>query len=77
MESWSALRGNFASPQREAVGVPGSQLMADGRNMVDQPQLLGAVKLWSWRRIDMQVGEGKHSRSSPLIDGCLNLGVPH
>lgn len=71
------LRGNFARPKGEAIGVPGTQLMANRGDVVDQSQLFEAVVLWSWRGVDVQVGEGEQARLSPLIDGRLDLGVPH
>lgn len=51
--------------------------MADGGNVVNQPQLLETVELRSWRRVNMEVGERKQSRLAPLVDGRFDLGVPH
>lgn len=51
--------------------------MADGGNMVNQPQLLKAVKLGSWCGADVEVGEGEQASPSPLVEGILNFRVPH
>lgn len=68
---------NLTSPQGEAVGVPVAELMADGRNMVNQAQLLGTVTLRVGRRVDIQARDWKHARLLPVIDDCLYFRAPH
>lgn len=72
-----SLRRDFARPKGKAVSVPGAQLVADGGDVVDQPQLLEAVVLRSWRGVDVQVRKGEQARLAPLVDGGLDVGIPH
>lgn len=68
---------NLTSPQGEAVGVPVAELMANGRDMVNQAQFLGAVTLRVGRRVDIQTRDWKHARLLPVVDDCLYFRAPH
>jgi len=69
--------GDLASPEGEAFGVDGPELVADGSNMMDESQVLNWVKLRVGCREDLQVGERKHPSPLPLFDGGFNLRRPH
>lgn len=67
----------MASPQSEAVGIDGTQFMANSRDMVNQPQILHRVVLGSRRWEDIQAGERKDAGLLPMFDGGLDLWGPH
>lgn len=45
--------------------------------MVDETKILGRVGVRRGCWVDGHLGEGKHTRNLPLIDGGLDLGCPH
>lgn len=51
--------------------------MADGSNVMDQPQVFKAKELRGRRRVDTQAGEREHARAAPLVDGSLDFRRPH
>lgn len=51
--------------------------MTDGRNVVNQTQLLRIVALRVGRRVDIQTGDWKDARLLPVVDDDLHIGSPH
>lgn len=72
-----ALRWNLSSPQGESSSVNEGHFVADGGNMVDQPQVFNREVLRRRSRVYVQAREGKHPGALPLLYSCLDLGRPH
>lgn len=70
-------RRDVASPEGETVGVDVAQLVADGGDVVNQPQILHRVVLGRRRWVDVQAGERKYASLLPQFDGALDLRGPH
>ncbi len=71
------LRGNLSGPEGETIGVDSAQLMADGSNMMNQPEIVGRQKLRSRGRVDVEAGEREYSRLLPLLNLGFDLRRPH
>lgn len=70
-------RRDVAGPQSEVVGVNHGQLIVQGGDMVDQPQVLEGVHVRHGRRIDAERREREDASSLPLSHGGLDMGSPH
>lgn len=68
---------NLPGPQSEGISVDGAEFMADGSDVVNQPEILNRQILRCRRRKDIEAGERKVSSLLPLMNGCLNLRRPH
>ena len=70
-------RWDLPGPEREVIGVEFLHLLADGGDVVDQPQVLNREELRRRGRVDTQTGEGEHASAAPLVDRCLDFRRPH
>lgn len=67
----------MAGPKGETAGLHRVQLVADGGNVIDEPELLTREAFDSGGWQDVQIGEREQPRSLPLVDRYLDLGGPH
>lgn len=71
------LRWDMTGPQGEVVGIHGSQLVVQRRNVMDQPQILDRVVARNRGWVDVYGLERENASALPLDNGCLDLGCPH
>jgi hypothetical protein len=71
------LRRDVAGPQGEVVGTHGGKSIVQGRDMVNEPQLLVRVVDRGQREVEVRGGEREDPSSLPLGDGRLVLRIPH
>jgi hypothetical protein len=69
--------GNMASPEGEVVCIDGSQLVIQGRNMIDQTEILDRVQMRHGGRVYSKAGEWKDACSLPFSNGSFDLRCPH
>lgn len=70
------LRRDLPCPEREIVGAQFLHLVADRRNVVDQPQFLVGEEIGRRRGVNAQARERKHASAAPLFNGSLNFRRP-
>lgn len=71
------LRRDMTGPQGEVVGFIGGQLIVQGCNVVDQPEVLKREHVRHGRWEDAERWEGEHASPLPLGNSSLDLGSPH
>jgi len=52
-------------------------VVADGSNVVDEPQLVRGESPRVRSRVDVQAGEGEDAGALPLFDGSFDVRGPH
>lgn len=67
---------NLARPQSELVRIDGDELVADLRNMVDEPEFLARQRLRVWSRVDVEAREWEEASHAPLLNSRLDCRGP-